>query len=79
MITEDKISDTNIVKSKAAEILSNSSPDIQLQYYEITDNEELEPISDLGKFSGEIVISLAAKCGTTRLIDNIIFEHNSIS
>lgn len=79
MITEDKISDASIVKAKAAEILSSLSPDIQLQYYEITDNEELEPIGDLAKFNGEIVISLAAKCGTTRLIDNIIFEHNSVT
>jgi pantoate--beta-alanine ligase len=79
MISEEKISDANIIKEKAAEMLVRLSPDMQLQYYEITDNEALEPISDLSKFNGEIVISLAAKCGTTRLIDNIIFEHKSAS
>ncbi len=77
MITEEKVADANTVKEKAATILSELSPEIELQYYAITDNQELEAIDDLGKFSGEVLISLAAKCGTTRLIDNIIFEHNT--
>jgi pantoate--beta-alanine ligase len=76
MITEEKVSDAALVKQKAAEILSKMSPEIELQYYEITDNEMLEPLTDLNRFSGEVLISLAAKCGPARLIDNIIFEHN---
>ncbi len=79
MITEENLSDANAVKARAAETLSELSPEIELQYYAITDNQELEEIEDLGKFSGEVLISLAAKCGSTRLIDNIIFEHNTIT
>lgn len=68
-------SELDIVKIKKfiSGILKDRAPEIELQYYEITDNENLEPISDLRNFDGEILISLAAKTGGTRLIDNIIF------
>ena len=77
MITEEKVTDTNAIRERASKLLSELSPEIELQYYAITDNQELDAIEDLKKFNGEILISLAAKCGTTRLIDNIIFEHNT--
>lgn len=74
MITEEKIRDPEAVISRVSGLLKERSPGIELQYYAITDNSELEFIRDLGEYKGEVLISLAAKCGTTRLIDNIIFE-----
>lgn len=74
-IMKEKAADAETVKARAAELLKELSPNMELQYYEITDNELLEPIANPGSFTGEVLISLAAKCGSTRLIDNIIFEN----
>lgn len=74
MISEDKIFYSKLIKEKVSDILKRKHPEIELQYYEITDNENLETIDDLNKFEGDVLISLAAKVGTTRLIDNIIFK-----
>ena len=62
------------IKKRIEEIIKEKAPEIELQYYEITDNELLEPIENPGEYNGEILISLAAKLGNTRLIDNIIFK-----
>lgn len=62
------------IKKRIEEIIKEKAPEIELQYYEITDNELLEPIENPGEYKGEILISLAAKLGNTRLIDNIIFK-----
>ncbi|MBS1519313.1 MAG: pantoate--beta-alanine ligase [Bacteroidetes bacterium] len=73
MITREKITDTEIIYEKVKNIIKEKSPDFQLQYYKITDNNSLEEIRDLNGYTGEILISLACKVGSTRLIDNIIF------
>ncbi|MEO8210052.1 MAG: pantoate--beta-alanine ligase [bacterium] len=74
MILEEKINDANTIKKHIAKILKEHTPDFELQYYEVTDNTELDPIINLSEFEGEVLISLAAKAGGTRLIDNIVFQ-----
>ena len=55
-------------------ILEVKSPHSSLQYIAITDNSLLEEIEDLKNFKGDVLISLAAFFGKTRLIDNILFK-----
>ena len=50
------------------------SPSCSLQYLAITDNTLLDNIEYLNEYKGEVLISLAAFYGKTRLIDNIIFS-----
>lgn len=70
----DENQDVHEIKNIINNLLKEKQIEIELQYYEITDNENLLPITDLRNYSGTVLISLAAKAGTTRLIDNIIFE-----
>lgn len=70
--------DVESVKQHAVNELNEKAPNIELQYYEITDNVMLDPITDTAGFTGEVLISLAAQCGKARLIDNIIFEHTPV-
>ncbi len=74
MILEENVTDINIIKKHIAKILKERAPEFELQYYEITDNSELEPVSNLPEYEGKMLISLAAKAGSTRLIDNITFH-----
>ena len=73
MILKDKIAFVEDVKKHVSGILKDRAPEFELQYYEITDNTELNEITDLKDFEGDVLISLAAKTVSTRLIDNIIF------
>ena len=73
MIMIDKITDAEEIRKHVSGILKEKAPEFELQYYEITDNTELNEISDLKDFEGEVLISLATKTVSTRLIDNIIF------
>lgn len=54
-----------LIKTIAAE------PSASLDYLEIADSESLEPVA---KLTGEIIIALAVRIGTTRLIDNMVFR-----
>jgi pantoate--beta-alanine ligase len=74
MILNDNIFNVAEIKKNVSAILKDRAPEFGLQYYEINDNENLDEITDLEKFNGEVLISLAVKAGTTRLIDNIIFN-----
>jgi pantoate--beta-alanine ligase len=74
MILNENISDPDVIRSRIKEIIQNKAPECRLEYYEITDNEELDPVNDLKNYRGEILISIAAKFGSTRLIDNLIFK-----
>ncbi|MDD4171900.1 MAG: pantoate--beta-alanine ligase [Syntrophomonas sp.] len=49
----------------------NSSPDADIVYAEIYDADTL---ADVQEISGRVLIALAVKFGTTRLIDNLIVE-----
>lgn len=73
MILKDKITFVEDIKKHVSGILKDRAPEFELQYYEITDNTELNEITDLKDFEGDVLISLAAKTVSTRLIDNIIF------
>lgn len=48
-----------------------AEPLASLDYLEIADSESLEPVAML---TGEIIIALAVRIGTTRLIDNMVFR-----
>lgn len=73
MILKDKIAFVEDIKKHVSGILKDRAPEFELQYYEITDNTELNEITNLKDFEGDVLISLAAKTVSTRLIDNIIF------
>jgi len=74
MILEKGIEDTKEVRKKVKEYIETNSPNSTLQYIAVTDFENLDKISDLKEYRGDVLISLAAYYGKTRLIDNIIFE-----
>lgn len=74
LILNENVEDSKVVIKTVSGIIKEKTPDFELQYYAVTDNEVLDPIEDLKNYKGEILISLAAKVGSTRLIDNIIFE-----
>ena len=74
LILEENITDPDKIIKTVTGIVKERTPEFELQYYAITDNEILDPVTDLSVYKGEVLISLAAKVGSTRLIDNIIFE-----
>ena len=55
------------------EHIETKTPECSLQYIAITDNTRMEKITDLKAYEGDVLISLAAFFGKTRLIDNILF------
>ena len=74
MILEEKNFNTADIKENIFRLFKQMTPDYELQYYDIADNKLLTPLEDISSFEGEILISLAAKVGSTRLIDNVIFN-----
>ena len=46
-------------------------PRVDLEYAEIRDAHELTPMTTL---SGSVLVALAARVGTTRLIDNVLLQ-----
>jgi pantothenate synthetase len=66
--------DTKELKKEIKKFIETNSPDSSLQYIAVTDNNNLEKISNLKDYKGGVLISLAAYYGKTRLIDNILFE-----
>lgn len=74
MILKEGIKNVQEIKKNIASLLKERAPEFELQYYEITDNENLDEITDPGEFQGDVLISTAVKTGSTRLIDNIIFH-----
>ena len=74
MILEENIYDTSEIKEIIFRTFKQMTPEFELQYYDIADNKLLTPLANLESFYGEILISLAAKAGSTRLIDNVIFK-----
>ncbi|MGB9696085.1 MAG: pantoate--beta-alanine ligase [Ignavibacteria bacterium] len=72
LIKESHFVSSEEVIDKMKTFIKERSPNCELQYIAITDNENLTEIADPANFKGEILISLAAFFRTTRLIDNII-------
>ena len=76
LIQDEKWTDVNAVKHNLESFLNSNAPDIRIQYIAITDKDEMRDIESLNNFKGDVIISLAAYVGKTRLIDNIIFNYN---
>jgi pantoate--beta-alanine ligase len=74
MIQEEKADDVKELKKAIKKYFETNSPNSSLQYIAVTDNTNLEKISHLKDYEGDVLISLAAYYGKTRLIDNILFE-----
>lgn len=74
LVLEEKIDDSKELKKVIREYIETNSPNSSLQYIAVTDNLNLEKISNLKDYKGEVLLSLAAYYGKTRLIDNILFE-----
>jgi len=74
LILEEKMEDTREVRKEVKKYIETNSPNSTLQYIAVTDFENLDKISDLKEYKGDVLVSLAAYYGKTRLIDNIIFE-----
>lgn len=47
--------------------------EVEIEYVEIVDAETLEPVESV---RGKVLVAVAAKIGTTRLIDNIVLDTN---
>jgi pantoate--beta-alanine ligase len=59
--------DAEAVKREALEVLA-SRPQIRVEYFEIVDPDELQPVAEI---RGPVLIAVAAWLGSTRLIDNV--------
>ncbi len=59
--------DPGFVKRAAEEEIA-AQPQIRLEYLEIVDPEELQPVTEI---AGPVLVALAAWLGSTRLIDNV--------
>lgn len=76
LILKEKVRDSIELTNYVTNQFREKTHGMELQYYEITDNTKLDPIENLKEYEGEVLISLAAKIGKTRLIDNILFFKN---
>lgn len=81
-LAKDKIAggkyvDAEEIITEIKNFIEAKSSDFSVQYIAITNNKMLDDITDLKRFKGEVLISLAVFCGKTRLIDNIVFEKNT--
>ena len=55
-----------------AEGIFQKEPDVVVDYIEIVDPETLEPIA--GQITSHALVGVAAKVGSTRLIDNTVLR-----
>ena len=60
----------NIIKKKIQEMMQESK-EADVDYIEIVDANSLKAIEEI---NGKVLIALAVKFGSTRLIDNVIVE-----
>lgn len=74
LVLLEQIKDAKDLKKHIKRYIETNSPNSSLQYVAVTDNTNLEKITDLKHYEGEVLISLAAYYGKTRLIDNILFN-----
>ena len=77
MILEGRVERSDELIKTLEEKIKVESPSCRLQYLAITDNTLLDDIENINEYKGEVLISLAAFYGKTRLIDNIIFQNES--
>jgi pantothenate synthetase (EC 6.3.2.1) len=67
---EDGITDPNLIKERARQIISQAKHLKEIQYVEIIDSNTLKPVDKVKKSD---VLAVAVYIGNTRLIDNIEF------
>ncbi len=77
MILDYKVVDTDSVKKYVSNYIARKSKNIKLQYFAITDSYLMNEIENLKNYKGDVVLSLAAFIGKTRLIDNIFFNYTN--
>ncbi|MGQ9633719.1 MAG: pantoate--beta-alanine ligase [Bryobacteraceae bacterium] len=65
--------DPEVVKAAAQSVVS-AQPALRLEYLEIVDPEEMQPV---GKIDAPVRVAVAAWLGSTRLIDNLLCEPGS--
>ncbi|MGH9556324.1 MAG: pantoate--beta-alanine ligase [Terriglobales bacterium] len=58
----------------AAQRIFLEEPDVRLDYFEIVDNDTLDPVEGI---SGGALVAVAAYLGSTRLIDNLVLPPQS--
>jgi pantoate--beta-alanine ligase len=51
----------------------NSDPLLDIEYFEIVDDKELQPVGDLDQIRDDLIGCIAVRAGKVRLIDNIFF------
>ncbi|MCX6165192.1 MAG: pantoate--beta-alanine ligase, partial [Ignavibacteriae bacterium] len=68
LVLEEEIDDSKELKKIIKKFIETNSPNSSLQYIAVTDNLILEKISNLKDYEGDVLISLAAYYGKTRLI-----------
>lgn len=56
---------------QAARLVFSQTPSVQLEYFEIVDPETLDPTEEI---STPVLAAVAARVGSTRLIDNLILR-----
>ncbi len=56
---------------RSARHLLESTPGVAIEYIEAVDAETLQPLESINR---PVVVAIAAKIGTTRLIDNMVFQ-----
>lgn len=76
LILSGKARNSREISEYISRYLSTQVPLGSIQYVAVTDNSELDDITEFNGYRGEILISLAVKFGDTRLIDNILFTKN---
>jgi pantoate--beta-alanine ligase len=59
------------ILEKAVGAILSSEPNVRVNYIAFCDTETLEPVVHV---SGKVVVLLAARVGSVRLIDNIILK-----
>jgi len=75
MVVDYKVSDFESVKKFIESFIKRKSQILKVQYIAVTDSMFSCEIENLNQYKGEIVISLAAYLGKTRLIDNILINN----
>jgi pantoate--beta-alanine ligase len=61
----------SLISLKDKIISDSNSKNVKLEYFEILNSDNLEPLDKIEKSA---LVAIAGKCGSTRLIDNIILK-----
>ena len=65
----DYFSSADDAQAIAAETIATAAPQAQIEYCDVRHRDDLSPVSEV--IAGQVVVLLAVRIGTTRLIDNM--------